>query len=505
VKFVIGNIDTEVKTGGKDNLIKVDIEKELKAYLSVKVQNSYWATKGKKGWDGTKCFFVRNKFPTGFLPQVYDLCSEFGYEIELVDERENLPKFRFLDRQDPLLHNQFYEHSGKEWSMTGKYDYQADFIGYANHSLLLGDQSFYFPRGIMDAATNAGKNIITVGIINNLEDPRCLFLLHSKDIYRQAVEFFNEFFNFEIGQINDRYYRLAPFTIGMVKSLKVKMDKSMNVVKDMSTYFNTIVVDEAHRAGGKEYAQVVRSVNAGARYFISGTPLKSKDKVKNLVIVGICGPVLGKISNRELQDLGVSMKMKVQVYLNNTQVDKLLLGYDEEKEAKIIMSEHRRGLIVQEAKAREGKQILIAVYEKRHAYYLAEALEKEFPQDVRVVHGEHGGRVRNIEDFKKGKFSVLVTSYIMKEGLNIPNIEVLILGMGGMDDITLLQFIGRLVRDDGSGNEVELIDFYDVGKWVGKHSNYRLNAYKKEQFELIYNYEHTKTGRPKKSETQKNS
>lgn len=506
MKFVVQNIDTEVKHGGKDNLIKADIDKELKKYLSVKVKNSYWASKGKKGWDGTKSFYSRGKFPTGFLVQVYNFCIDLGYHIEIIDERDNMPKFLFGFDGDPRMHNEFYTHEGDAWSMTGKYDYQAGFINAARNYVELSGKPLYFPRGIYDAATNAGKNLLTLGILANIDEPRCLFLLHSSDIYNQAVEFFNSFFPFKVGEIKSGKYNLEPFTIGMVKSLKSAMGRSINVEKDMKTYFNTLIVDEAHRSGGKEYSNVVRSINAGARYFISGTPLESKDDVKNLVILGISGPILGSISNKELQDRGVSMKFVLNILLSSPSMPGMILSYREAEEKLIMLCPSRRDQIVKEAKNREGKQILICVREKKHAYYLAEGLEEAFPQDVRVVHSDHPGRYNNIEDFKKGKYSVLVTSYIMKEGLNIPKIDVLILAMGGMDAITLKQFIGRLVRDDGSGNVLEVIDFYDaVTKWLIKHSNYRLRKYTKEQFDIVYHYEHTKTGRPKRSEIKKDS
>lgn len=622
MRIVVENVQSTVIIGGSDNLLPYDIMVQLKGYLKVRPDGYQYAPAyRKRQWNGWRYFITdRGVFATGFLPLVVKYLSDFeGLEIEIEDKRTNVPKMN--DELDLVLPN--------GWGIRA---YQADMIRRVNNAAV----GLYFPRGIIDAATNAGKNSICAGLFNNVHNPKLLFLLHSKAIFRQAVEFFGEMFPTEIGQIGDGKFKINNFTVAMVKTLYNNCVKSLNVRKSMKD-FNMLIVDECfvagtlvdgkpiedlkindyvnsfnhntgslelkkivnvfkkvsnnlvkvtfsngkklvvtpehefwsvgdkkylpvknllygfvldiekglkqfnnvvfgvvrvdsikvykqrsykrfrwfskksyvynievadnnnyfvdgilvhncHRAGGTEYSKLLQMVDAGMRVFVSGTPLSNVGKVNNMVIVGLSGPTLGRVSNKELIEKEHSLRPKVKIFLNVTPSQ--AFDYAQELKDVVHNSKTRAKMIADMCIKRDGKQILVCFIEIKHGLFMKKAISEhpDFYGRVEMVHGKDAGKFYKIDDFKKGKIDVLLTSTILKEGVNIPNIEVLIMAQAGKSIITVKQFVGRALRTDGKNVEVEIIDFYDVGRYASLHSRKRLKIYRDEGFDVELDY-----------------
>lgn len=489
--LIIGNVETRIVCGGKDNLLKddkgkaLDLLAELRNYLRVKVPGSFYARRGRQGWDGYRYFIAGERFPTGFVPNVVGYAEELGATVTLQDERKNLPVFKPLG--EPL------ELNGYELR-----DYQAGLVDRA----ALEFRGLVWPRGIYDAATNAGKNLLTVAVLRRMENPQALFLLHSSDIYDQAVEYFSQFF--EVGQIcsaakgRKEQHTLKPFTVALVKTLYKRAADSMELKVWLGTR-NTLVVDEAHHAGGTEFVQLIRWINAGARYLISGTPLENTDPVKNMLIVAQSGPVLGKITNQQLIEGGYSAKPTVRILLNNTPVGRYpIVDYPAALQHHVNQSEVRYQLILAALQARPTKKVLITFNSTEHGELLAAKLQQDLGERVLLSHGTHPDRKANLAAYKAGEARILAISTIGREGLNIKDIDVLVYAIGGKSSIWVKQFVGRLLRM-GDSPTVEVLDFWDVGQHVQAHSQQRIKIYKKEGFELEYKYPATATGRPKQT------
>ena len=72
MKFIVENIKTTAVIGGRDNLLEIDLAKELREYLRVR-PDGYSQSKayGSHRWDGYRYFVSsKNEFLTGFLPLV---------------------------------------------------------------------------------------------------------------------------------------------------------------------------------------------------------------------------------------------------------------------------------------------------------------------------------------------------------------------------------------------------------------------------------------------------
>jgi len=496
MRIIIGNIQSQAIIGGKDNLLPFSLSKLLREYLSVSVKGAFFARKnGRKSWDGERYFITTDGyFATGFLPSILKYMDELEVPtVILEDTRTYYPAF--YEDFDSYIGKILNEDTGKieDWWLR---DYQETLVRKVDHYLNFREYSIYFPRGIIDAATNAGKNSIMAGITKNVVNAKALMLIHSTDIFRQAYKFFSQIFY--TGRIDAKHYEIGTFTIAMQKTLLNLSTKSTNVRADLNK-FNILFCDEAHNSGGADYSKLLTYINAPMRVFVSGSPMDSSNEINSMIIVGLSGPTLGKITKKELQDRGVSLKMRVHIYISNEK--KFLSSYGMAEEQCIFFSKERVKAIIDWLSTRKDKYTLIAFDIIDHGTFIYDNLIASGVFDdlvIELVHGKDKQRAEKIAAFARGEINILVSSTIMQEGLNIPIINCLVYTIAGKAKIPVKQFTGRIERDDKVNEYVETLDFYDVGKYVQAHSRKRIQTYIAEGFEMVYHYEPTPQGYPKK-------
>lgn len=488
MRLVVGNVATKAVVGGVDHLLDFDVMEELRSYLRVRPEGYHRSPRYKKRiWDGWKYFISKQGlFATGYLEMVATYMESLGVEVHIEDERDNLPILNKV--LDPYIG----KIDGEDWY---GFDYQLKMVNKLSNHIHVGGQDVYFPRGIFDAATNAGKNSIAALIIKNLVTQRnCLFMVSGMEIYEQAVEFLTQVIGEPVGEISSKKYNPTWCTVAMVKSLYNKAQKSINVRKYLSD-IQVLIVDESDEAGAAEYSKCLSYVGAGMRVFVSGTPLDS-NQVSNMMSIGLSGKVLGRITNKFLIENGYSQMPLVNILYCKSKMP-ALRSYPIEEEHGIHTSMERIHLMATIIEKHRGEPILVSFDNIAHGEFMLDQLQDIFPElDMGIAHGDpkkKNERKQNIKDFKEGKLDVLFASMILKRGANIPVIRVMIMAHGGKSVITVKQLAGRGMRHDHENDHFYLYDFYDFGKYLAKHSRKRISIYKKEGFDVTEHYE-TKRG-----------
>ncbi len=482
MKLIIGNIKSRAIIGGKDNLLPINVFKKLNEYLRVRPEGYQHATKyvGNGGnWDGWQYFMTKTgAFATGFIPLIVPFLERLGVEIIVQDDRGYIPR----------LNNKIGSYIGvidkKVWN---GYDYQVEDVGKVNNYITIGGDSYYFPRGIMDCATNAGKNSYSALIINNLQnvDDEVIFMVSSSTIYKQAVEFFSGVLEESVGEVKSGKYNPKRVTVCMAKTLLNRAKESLNV-RHWLDRVKVLIVDESDESGALQYSKILSYIGAPMRVFVSGTPLESS-AVNNMVSIGLSGGILAKRTNRWLIDNGYSMNPVIKIIHNNSKVQ--VENYDDEKHYGLHTSENRAEIISGLIDKHSDRQILITFIEKEHGYFMYNKVVKEHPLiNIGIVHGTSKARYGLVEDFKSGLVNVLFASMILKKGANLPNIECLIIAQAGKSVITVKQVLGRGLRLNGEDKDLPVYDFYDDGVYLSEHSRKRIALYRREKLdvELMY-------------------
>lgn len=482
MKIVVGNSISQLVIGGPDYLVDPQLSKNIRDYLSVDVPGAFHSALYKKRiWDGKKYFCtMKLKVPTGMLPVLLDYLDD-TYEdlvVEIIDERTN--HVTFADK---------WEVNVGDYSMDATYDHQLRLAKAYDHSIAYRNTQLYFPRGIVDAATNAGKTTMIAGIYKNCisENKRCLVLIHRKAIYKQLVEFMGEIFG-DVGQVNDKYYEIKDVTVAMVQSLSNRVDDGVTARNDIKS-FPILVVDECHRSGSKTYKSVLKHSDAYCRVFLSGTALDSNDIVAKLESIALSGPKLAEVSKVELMEKHISTPVEVHVHLCNTLLYSEPVDYRDYLDQCIKYSSERVSIIRTLVNASQGPT-LIAVEKIEHGQYIFDRLkEMKVTKSLEFTHGQDRKQLDKIDAFKAGDTEVLIATAILSEGINIPIIKEIIYATGGKSKIMVKQVMGRGERLFEGKKEVLFHDFYDCGKYVAKHSEGRLKVYQDEGLPVLMNFD----------------
>jgi superfamily II DNA or RNA helicase len=479
MKLIIENVKCKVLVGGRDLLVDQNLMERFREYMRVKVPGSFFAAKKLRyHWDGYRYFITPGGLmATGFLPVFLKMVEEDypDLEVEIIDERGDIPQFKsdFQAKIGPITINDGYIH-------------QKDLIEAYNHFITFRGQQIYFPRGVVDAATNSGKTVVISGIYLNLTgEQRMLVVIHRKTVYRELLEFFQQVFG-EVGEINDQHYSVKKVTLCMIQSLYRKIDEP-NVRKDLAQ-FTVLAVDEAHRAGAAMYSKTLVHCQASVRVFVSGSAFDSDDVVSKMIIVGLSAPKLATVTKREMMDKGISVPVKVKIHLCNTILREPTIDYDDCIKKLIHQSVERTAIVSQIIKERmSAGPIVVYVEETQHGLFIYEQLKDQF--NIELTHSKDPNIIQKIDAFRSGDLDVIIATGVLKEGLNLPLIRSIIDCSGGQSKINIKQRLGRGERLSEGKTEFEYHDFYDVGRYVQSHSMKRIKIYQSEDLPVEMDFD----------------
>lgn len=111
---------------------------------------------------------------------------------------------------------------------------------------------------------------------------------------------------------------------------------------------------------------------------------------------------------------------------------------------------------------------------------LGEEYEAAIPNS-RLVHSKIGKKDRRayMEEFKAGNLRTMIATSLADEGLDLPNVELLIMVSGGRSSQKTIQRASRALRKTDSKNCATIVDFSDKFHPIGAfHSKKRMKCYR---------------------------
>ncbi|MCB9047635.1 MAG: DEAD/DEAH box helicase family protein [Chitinophagales bacterium] len=500
MRFIVENLKTRVVTDGDDYVRCPDFNKELKEFLSVKVPGSFFIQKkmremGKKfKWDGVHNFMNNSgEFATGFLPVLFKtFIPHYDLEVEFDDRRTNLPEFK-----------DSYDFSTPEFDLA---PHQQRLVKSVNNCIEYKGQRLYFPRGMWKAATNSGKTASFYGVLNNMVDPCAVLVVDTTQLFEQHVDYYRSVLG-DVGMVGNykgkSYNKTGKtLTIVMVQTFANRLKKDLTLAAWFLNKVNVLAYDECHTSAvATAGTSIAQAANAGCILGMSGTPLDMSDEMKAYKLTGITGGVLCSIRKAELMDIGFSLRPVIKMYHNSAKT--VAADYGDEFSKVITTSAHRAELIADIIAEHADKQIIVTFFERKHGQLMMDILLEKYSLEFNTgnvdwVHGEHKDRSDRLDRFRDGTTRVLFGSSILTQGINIKEIEVIIFAQGEKAEVALSQWGGRGERRNGDATTYTWVDIYDEGEWVSKHSRDRIRYYKKEGFDINYQYNADKRGIPKK-------
>jgi superfamily II DNA or RNA helicase len=347
----------------------------------------------------------------------------------------------------------------------------------------------YYPRGIISAATNAGKTLMMAGIFLAYEKAKGLILLSDSHLYNQFLVDMPKIFGNKWGYCRGKEIKFGNITVAMAQTLV----RHLPQYKKELFGLDVLLVDECDLSTSKTYTKIIKYIpNAQVRVGLSGTVFirnLAKDRVKNNTIIGLYGQELFRIKNIELMEQGYSTPIVIKINQGNSRMVRTN-DYDEEYKKGISTNIDRARVAVDRTKfylSRGVYPILIVCKLHEHVELVADLFQRHFGTKYKVayVHNDVKNKTQVIEEFRVGEIDILVSSLLIKRGQNLPLIQAIINLAGGEGPEGPLQVIGRGTRTDESKSKFYYEDFYDAGQYLERHSKRRISYYKNEGFKVL--------------------
>lgn len=259
--------------------------------------------------------------------------------------------------------------------------------------------------------------------------------------------------------------------------------------------FTAMIGDEVHTFAAKALKTIAERCNAPIRLGFTGT--LDGTETNELVIQGLFGTVHQVTTYRELREQGYIANPKINcLVLDHDDVTrKAGVGLEYRDELKLLQSSiPRQQFLMKLISHLEGNVLCLYQAIENHLIPMHELMVEQFGKEF--VHKIHGSiktdareDIRRIFDSQKN--AKLNASYqTCQQGINIINIDHIVLCDPTKSQIRLLQSMGRGLRRSETKTEVTIWDIADNLKWKRYKTNHTLNhmkervkIYNREQFD----------------------
>lgn len=460
ITLEIRNQHTTVEGGSKKQLQAID------KVTSYPVEGARFASSyGPKRWDGKEHLFKFSRvhgyrFPTGLLAQVVGRLRKIGADIVVTDKREEPERVVFG--------------WNKNWKLR---DYQREAV----ESVMAGKT--FRGTGILKMPPRSGKTITAARIIHNL-GMKAIVLVPDKWLLYQTRDKLAETLGCRVGMIGDGRYKVEDVTVSTFQSLDSR--RKSKAYKSLTNHFGLLIADEVHHLKGDIWHKIVQDFSARYRIGLSATAypdLESENSRGVIWLTACCGPIRIDISTSQLIEAGWLMRPCIQLYrIEKPNMEGWPWGPSLLRQA-IHQNDVRNRRILQLVRqfAKDGLKILIITSRTNHTRLIRDSL-RACGVSCHELTGRtsSGARRLRVRKFVAGEVAALVGT-IFGEGVDIPEIEVVINAEGGRDVKATVQRMRNLTLAEGKKGAV-FVDFLDLtNPYLAEHSLERLRTYREER------------------------
>ena len=348
-------------------------------------------------------------------------------------------------------------------------------------------------RGVVTLPTGAGKTILAVMLIEKTRRPT-LVHVPTIDLMHQWYAVLKRYFDQEIGLLGGGYKEIAPLTVATY-------DSALLHVSGKGNRFGFLVFDECHHLPGEQYQYTAISSIAPFRLGLTATPERAdgKEKVLYSLVGELCyqadiHSLKGKsLAPYEVITLEVTLSAEErsqydlarQQYLDFLRRENINMGSANGWNHFLWKSSRTpegrqafKAYLIQKqlSQASSGKlaylwdllqqhrgdRIIVFTQDNDMAYRIG----KRFFLPVLTHHTKLKEREAFLENFREGRFNILVTSKVLNEGVDVPeaNVAIIVSGSGSVREH--VQRLGRILRAR-PGKEAMLYEL--VSKDTGEH------------------------------------
>tara|TARA_B100001057_G_scaffold131867_1_gene131114 strand:+ start:1260 stop:2720 length:1461 start_codon:yes stop_codon:yes gene_type:complete len=431
-------------------------------------------------WDGKVSYFqLGGSTFINLLPDILPMLEEMKYNVTLTDHRDYQTDFVL----EPVTAETF---SDKQWPqghvVAGEpvvlRDYQIEII----------NNFISNPQSLQEIATGAGKTLITAALSNLVESyGRSIVIVPNKSLVTQTEEDYVNL-GLDVGvYYGDRKEFGKQHTICTWQSLNILLKNTRNAeapitIGEFLEDVVCVIVDEVHMAKADALKTLLTGVMSQVpiRWGLTGTIPKEMFEFMSLLVS--LGPVTGRKSASELQDMGVLANCEVNIvqlvdhgdYSNYQSELKYLLTNDKRLDylANLFNTIGESG----------NTMVLVDRVES------GKALVRRLGDQAVFISGatKAGDRKEHYDEVADVDNKIIVATYgVAAVGINIPRIFNLVLLEPGKSFVRVIQSIGRGIRKAEDKDHVQIWDITSTCKYAKRHLTKRKQFYKEANYPFV--------------------
>lgn len=318
-------------------------------------------------------------------------------------------------------------------------------------------------KGLVVAATGLGKTYLAA--FDSREFRKVLFVAHREEILSQSERTFSNVrpdvtTGFFKGDTKDRD---CDILFASVQTLGKKEYLTDSLFSE--TEFDYIVMDEFHHAVSDNYLNIISYFKPKFLLGLTATP----ERLDNQDVFALCDyNVVYEARLKEAINKGWLSPFRYYGIFDDTDYSAILYRqgkYDERQLEEALSINKRADLVIENYSRYRSKRALGFCAGRKHAIYMAGCFNEHGIKACAVVSGDTGlskgtmERGEAIQKFRKGEINVLFSVDMLSEGLDVPDVDMVMLLRPTESPTVFLQQLGRGLRKSIGKKYVNVLDF----------------------------------------------
>lgn len=328
-------------------------------------------------------------------------------------------------------------------------------------------------QGVIQAPCGAGKTVIGASIIAQMETP-ALVLVHTRDLLRQWQERLQEALHEPqigiIGGGKDQRHQAI-----VIATLQTLAKWPFQELLEYGKTRGLVVVDECHHIPASTFSEVIMGLNGRYRLGLTATP-ERLDGLTGLLHDHL-GPMVHQIDPEQLEGIGATLKPQIRFV--KTDWSPPMHSEPHERKRLIATDEQRNAQILDlvEDQHEEGRLVLVLCDLRQHCQDLAE--QSRSPAAAITGKNTPKQRAAMFDALRQRQITAIFCTSLADEGLDLPELDTVILATPCRNVARVEQRIGRALRPLAGKADPLVIDLIDdFGPYKG-YGRKRATLYRK--------------------------
>jgi superfamily II DNA or RNA helicase/HKD family nuclease len=331
--------------------------------------------------------------------------------------------------------------------------------------ILKSERELGLKKGLVVLATGLGKTFLSALDAKQFKANKVLFVAHREEILKQSLISYKRVMPEKTCGLYQAGNKdiLSDFIFASIQTL----GKPENLAQFKPDHFDYIVVDEFHHVGAKSYKNLVDYFKPKFFLGLTATPNRSD----NIDILQYCGN--NEIYRKDLID-GIDLELLCNFeyhgindkFVDYTKITWRNKKFDLSELDESLNSDARTSYIYEKWESLKQSRTLGFCSTIKHCDHMSAYFNAKGYKTVAVHSQSAVNREDAINKLKGGEIDVLFTVDLFNEGVDIPEIDTLLMARPTESKIIFIQQLGRGLRLHSNKNLVMVIDF------IGNHKSF---------------------------------